>query len=269
MNAVVKLSSPATREFWEIPVLFEDDHLLALDKPAGLLTSPDRYDPNRPNLMKLLHTAIEQQKPWARERNLTYLANAHRLDFETSGIILMAKSKPVLVALACLFGSEKPVKKYAALAWGHPPARSFEVDAKLAPHPVKIGEMRVDPKGGKKSKTGFEVLEQFSDWCWLRCSPLTGRTHQIRIHLKHAGFPIVGDELYGGKLLWLSRLKKDYRLKEGREERPLISRVALHAEELTLQHPLTDETVTIKSELPKDLRVALKYLRQYAAGFAS
>ena len=268
MSAVIKLSSPATREFWEINVLFEDEHLLALDKPAGLLTSPDRYDPNRPNLMKLLHAGVAQQKPWARERNLTYLANAHRLDFETSGVILLAKSKPVLVALANLFGSEKPVKKYVTLAWGRPLDKNFAVDAKLSPHPVKLGEMRVDPKGGKRSETQFEVLEQFSDWCWVRCTPLTGRTHQIRIHLKHAGFPIVGDELYGGKQLWLSRLKKDYRLKPGREERPLLSRVALHAEELTLVHPVTNETVTMKSELPKDLRVALKYLQLYAAGFA-
>jgi RluA family pseudouridine synthase len=265
MSAPIKLSSPATKEFWEIPVLFEDEHLLALDKPTGLLTSPDRYDAQRSNLMKLLHAGIENGKPWACERNLNYLANAHRLDFETSGIILLAKNKPALVALASLFGSEKPLKKYAALAWGIPPAKIFEVDAKLAPHPFKVGQITVNPKTGKKSKTQFEVLEQFRDWCLLRCTPLTGRTHQIRIHLKHAGFPIVGDELYGGKKLWLSRLKKDYRLKEGREERPLISRVALHAEELQLPHPVTNEIVTIKSEWPKDLRVAVKYLRQFSA----
>jgi RluA family pseudouridine synthase len=265
VSAVVKLSSPATKEFWEIPVLFEDGDLLALDKPAGLLTSPDRYDADRPNLMKLLHAGIEQQKPWAKERSLNYLANAHRLDFETSGVILLAKNKPALVALANLFGSEKPLKRYVALAWGAPSAKNFEVDAKLAPHPLRLGQMRVDPKGGKKSRTEFEVLEQYSDWCLLRCTPLTGRTHQIRIHLKHAGFPIVGDELYGGKMLWLSRLKKDFRLKPGREERPLMSRVALHAEELTVPHPVTGGSLTIKSEWPKDIRVAVKYLRQYAA----
>jgi RluA family pseudouridine synthase len=264
MTASIKLSSPATREFWEIPVLFEDEHLLALDKPACLLTSPDRDDPNRPNLMKLLHAGIADKKPWARERNLTYLSNAHRLDFETSGIILLAKNKPALVALADLFGSEQPVKKYVALAWGSPPAEKFEVDAKLAPHPVRIGEVSVNARDGKKSKTEFEVLEKYSDWTLLRCAPLTERTHQIRVHLKHAGFPIVGDELYGGKKLWLSRLKRDYRLKPGHEERPLISRVALHAEELSLAHPVTNEPVTVKSEWPKDIRVAVKYLRLYA-----
>src|SRR5208282_771839 len=204
-----------------------------------------------------------------RERQLNYLSNAHRLDFETSGVILLAKNKAVLVALANLFGSEKPLKKYVALAQGNPPEEKFEVDARLAPHPVKIGLMRVDPKDGKKSKTQFEVLEIFSGWMLLRCLPLIERTHQIRVHLRHAGFPIVGDELYGGKKLWLSRLKRDYRLKPGHEERPLISRVALHAEELTLPHPVTGETVTITAPWPKDLKVALKYLRQFATGYVA
>jgi len=266
--SVIKLSSPATaaqaREFWEIPVLFEDDHLLALDKPAGLLSSPDRYDPQRPNLMKLLHAAIAAGKPWARERGLNYLMNAHRLDFETSGVILLAKNKPALVALANLFGSEKPLKKYVALVQGAPERNEFEVDAKLAPHPVKIGLVRVDAKNGKKSRTRFAVLEKFSGYALLRCEPLTGRTHQIRVHLRHAGSPVVGDQLYGGKKLWLSRLKGDYRLKAGREERPLISRVALHAEELALPHPATGRIVIISAPWPKDLKVAVKYLRQFA-----
>src|ERR1051326_8122741 len=100
MSAVIKLSSPSTQEFWEIPVLYEDEHLLALDKPAGLLTSPDRYDSQRPNLMKLLHAGIAESKPWAREHRLTYLSNAHRLDFDTSGVILLAKNKETLVQLA-------------------------------------------------------------------------------------------------------------------------------------------------------------------------
>ena len=262
--SAIKLSAPATRGYWEIPVLFEDDHLLALDKPAGLLSSPDRYDPQRPNLMKLLHAAIAAGKPWARERHLTYLMNAHRLDFETSGVMLLAKNKPALVALANLFGSEKPLKKYVALVRGTPAEDKFEVDAKLAPHPLKIGLMRVDPKNGKKSRTRFEVLEKFSDYTLLQCEPLTGRTHQIRVHLRYAGFPVVADELYGGKKLWLSRLKRDYRLKPGHEERPLLSRVALHAETLTLPHPVTGRMVTVIAPWPKDLKVAVKYLRQFA-----
>ena len=259
----IKLSSPATREFWEIPVRFEDAHLLALDKPAGLLTSPDRLDPQRPSLMALLHAGIAAGKPWARERQLVYLSTAHRLDLETCGVLLLAKNKPALVALANLFGSGKPLKKYIALAQGNPPEEMFAVDAKLAPHPVKPGLMCVDSRNGKKSITQFEVLERFSGWTLLRCLPLIERAHQIRVHLRHVGFPIVGDELYGGKPLWLSRLKRDFRLKPGREERPLISRVALHAEELTLPHPVTGEKLSITAPWPKDLKVAVKYLRQF------
>lgn len=266
VSAAIKLSSPPTREFWEIPVLFEDEFLLALDKPAGLLTSPDRYDPQRPNLMKLLHAGIAAQKPWARQRSLAYLSNAHRLDFETSGVILLAKSKPVLVALADAFGSEKPRKIYIALASGIPPSEEFVIDAPLAPHPVKLGVMRVDSKNGKKSKTRFAVLEQFPrfGYALLKCEPLTGRTHQIRVHALHAGLKLAGDSLYGGKPLWLSRLKKDYHLKPGREERPLISRVALHAEQLELPHPVTGQPLKIVAPWPNDISVALKYLRKFS-----
>jgi RluA family pseudouridine synthase len=261
----IKLSAPATREFWEIPILYEDEHLLALNKPSGLLTSPDRYDPNRPNLMKLLHAGIADSKPWAKERGLSYLMNAHRLDFETSGIILLAKTKPVLVQVANLFGSEKPIKSYSALVQGCPTTDQFQVDAKLGPHPVKVGFIRVDPKHGKRARTDFEVRERFDGWTFVACRPLTGRTHQIRVHLKHAGLPIVGDLLYGGKPLWLSRLKSDYHLKRDQEERPLMSRVALHAEELTLVHPVTGQTLTIEAPCPKDFTVALKYLRRFAS----
>ena len=271
VSAAIKLSSSATREFWEIPVLFEDEFLLALDKPAGLLISPDRYNPLRPDLMKLLHEGISQQKPWARERRLDYLSITHRLDFEVSGVLLLAKSKKVLIAVADLFGSEKPLKKYLSLVSGEISATQFEADAKLGPHPLKTGLMRVDPQNGKRSKTKFEVLENFPrfGYALLKCESLTDRMHQIRVHAAHAGFRIVGDELYGGKPLWLSRLKKDYRLKPGREERPLISRVALHAEELQLPHPISGEMLTITAPWPKDLKVAVKYLRQFAAGYVA
>jgi RluA family pseudouridine synthase len=262
--AIIKLSSPATHEFWEIPVLFEDEHLLALDKPSSLLTSPDRLDANRPNLMKLLHAGITENKPWARERGLTYLMNAHRLDFETSGVLLLAKNKSALIQLADLFGSERPVKKYLALVRGEPLEEQFEVNASLSPHPIKADLIRVDQQDGKKSKTNFVVLEKFSRHTLLQCEPLTSRMHQIRVHLRHAGFPIVGDQLYGGRPLYLSTLKHNYRLKEGKEERPLIGRVALHAEQLDLVHPVTGEPVSLKAAWPKDLTVAVKYLRLYS-----
>jgi RluA family pseudouridine synthase len=266
VNPTIKLSLPATREFWEIPVLFEDEHLLALDKPVRLLVSPDAENPARPSLMKLLHAGIHDQKPWAAERHLAYLNQTQHLDFDVSGVLLLAKNKPAFIALANLASSGKMRIKYTALVRGEPLENQFDVDAKLAPHPVKPGEMRVDSSGGKQALTRFEVLEDFPrfGYALLQCEPLAERAHQVRVHASHIGLKIVGDEIYGGKPLWLSRLKKDFRLKPGREERPLLARVSLHAGELSLPHPVTNEPLVITSEWPKDLKVAVKYLRQYA-----
>jgi 23S rRNA pseudouridine1911/1915/1917 synthase len=268
VNSAIKISSSATSEFWEIPVLFEDAHLLALDKPAGLLASPDSLSPDRPSLVQLLHDAIAVGKPWAVQRGVTFLGLANRLDPETSGVLLLARSKAVLDELANLFGGEKPQRQFVVLAHGSPAEDRFQVNAKLAPHPVMAGAMRVDAWNGKRAETRFTVLERFTHQALLRCEPLTDRPHQIRVHLCNTGLRVVGDKLYGGKPLWLSRLKKNFRLKPGREERPLISRVALHAEQLTLPHPVTGEPVNITSPWPKDFLVALKYLRQFSAARA-
>ncbi|MDX1952806.1 MAG: RluA family pseudouridine synthase [Verrucomicrobiota bacterium] len=264
MEPLIKLSSPATKEFWKIPILFEDETLLAIDKPACLLVSPDRYDPERPNIMKLLHADIARNAEWSRLRKISYLANVHRLDFETSGVLLLVKAKPALIHLADQFGSEKPHKRYVTLVQGHPPEEMFEVDAKIAMHPIKVGLMRVDPKQGKRSRTKFETVEHFKSYTFLNAFPETGRTHQIRVHAKHAGVPIVGDELYGGAPLLLSNLKKNYSFKRGEEERPLMGRVALHAESLTITHPVTGSEITIDAPMPKDLEVSIKYLRKFA-----
>ena len=264
VSATIKLSSPATREFWEIPILHEDAHLLALDKPSGLLTSPDRNQPDRPSLTNLLHEGIERGTAWARESGRTYLMPAHRLEAEISGVILLAKSKVVLIALANLFGSEKAGRNYVALVQGAPAADQFRVDAKLAPHPMRHWIMRVNPTGGKRSTTAFEVRERFSGCTLLQCQLLTDRPHQIRVHLRHIGLPVVGDQLYGGRPLLLSRIKPVYQLKPNQTERPLVSRPALHAEALTLPHPVTGDLLTITAPWPKDLTVAVKYLRRYA-----
>lgn len=263
-EGVLKLSWPEPKGFWQVPVVFEDEHLLALNKPAGLLSSPDRYDPKRPNLMALLHTGIAKPAQWARARNLTYLANAHRLDFDTTGVFLTAKSKDVLRALADQFGSEKPHKVYYAIVQGHPAEPVFEVDARLAHCERRLGAMRVSAKQGKKSITRFELVETFRSWSLIKCLPLTGRTHQIRVHLQHAGLPIVADQLYGGGPLLLSQLKRGYRVKPGELERPLAGTLALHAASLEIEHPVAGGRFTITAPMPNAMEVALKYLRKFA-----
>ena len=288
MTNSVKLSSPETREFWEIPILFEDEHLLALNKPPLLRLSPDRADPRLPSLIALLHRGIQRGAPWAADRHLQYLMHAHRLDSEIGGVIMLAKSKPVLVALANLFGSAQVTLRYLALVQGNPAQDSGVIEAKLAPaftgSPVSaVGPapslpgnsrvvsavdfgalLRVDPRKGKRSKTEFEVRERFAKHALLECRPFTHRPHQIRAHLRHLGFPIAGDSNYGGGLVLLSQLKPDYRLKPKKTERPLISTPAIYAEELILPHPVTGAALNIAAPCPKDLAVALKYLRRYA-----
>jgi len=264
MKNTIKLSSPATHQFWEIPVLYEDAHVLALDKPSGVSVSPDRAHPEHPSLLPLLHDGIKRGAPWTLGGGRTYLMVAHRLDAETSGVMLLAKSKPVLIALLNLFGADKPDKRHVALVQGEPAEEQFQVEAKLAPHPARIGVMCANARRGKRALTLFEVRERFSGFTLLECKPVTDRRHQIRVHLRQARLPVLGDQLYGGRLLLLSQLKRNYRLKPNKTERPLIAQAAVHAEALTLPHPITGEPLTITAPWPKQLTVAVKYLRRFA-----
>jgi RluA family pseudouridine synthase len=268
-HAIIKLSAPETRDFWPIPVLWEDPRLLALAKPSRLLTSPDRCDPKRANLMTLLQRGIARGASWATERQLGYLANANRLDFETSGVILLAKDKPALIALANRFGEERADKIYVALACGAPSQETFTINAKLAPDPARSGLMRVDSRQGRKASTLLEVAERFSGYTLLNCRPITDRAHQIRAHLRHARLPIVGDTSYGGRPLLLSKLKPDYRFKPNVAERPLIECIGLHLQQVTIDDPLFDAPQTITAPWPKDFMVALRYLRRYAGAGSS
>ncbi|HOW65680.1 MAG TPA: RluA family pseudouridine synthase [Candidatus Paceibacterota bacterium] len=261
----IKISSPETREFWEIPVLFEDEHLMALDKPSRLLTSPEREEPQRPSLMALLHRDIQRGAPWASHRQLTYLANAHRPDFDMSGILLLAKSKTTLMALANLFSAHKVDLKCLALVWGVPGWEQAECDAKLAPHPHRPGVMRADIRAGKKALSTFRVLERFRYHALVECHQTTHRPHQIRVHLKTLGFPLAGDSVYGGKPLLLSRMKPGYRFKADTPEKPLMGRAAVHAAGLRLVHPASSKDLEVISPVPKDFTVALRYLRQYSS----
>ncbi len=262
---MIKLSSPATQEFWEIPVLYEDEYLLVLNKPADLLTGPGTDFADRPSLISLLHKGVSESKSWATSRALSFLMYPQPLDTEASGVLVLAKTKAVLNKLSDLFGSEQPVLSFITLIQGSPTQNQFAVQAKLAADPVRAGLVRVDHKGGKRARSLFEVVERFSGWTLLRCVPLTWREHQIRAHLAYNRLPLAGDEPYRGKPLLLSSLKPDYHLKPKHIERPLIARPCLHAGDLRLNHPVTGQPWVVNAPWPKDLAVAVKYLRRYAS----
>jgi len=213
-----------------------------------------------------MHAAIAAGKPWAKAPGRSWLKNATRPDDEASGVLILAKTKAVLATLQDWFGAERPGRNYLVLVKGCPIEDQFEIDAAIGPHPERPRFMRLDSRQGKRSKTLVSMVERFSSWSLLRCEALTDRPHQIRLHLRHAALPVVGDNLYGGRPLLLSRLKSDYRLRPEREERPLIALPALHSESVTFPHPVTGQSLTITAPWPKDLTVGVKYLRRYAAG---
>lgn len=266
---VLKISSPTTQEYWEVPVLHCDEHLLALDKPPGLPSSPDRMDPERPNLVQLIHAHIARGVPWAKQLGLSYIAAAHRLDSDTSGVILLARSKDALSKLANQFGADLPARTWLALVQGTPEQSEFEVDARLAPHPLRPGVMRVDRTQGKRSLTRFRVIERFVGCTLVECRPVTSRPQQVRAHLWWVKCPVMGDRVYAGKPLWLSEIKPGFRPRRDRPERPLLARPALHAASLEVTHPISGVPLRLESALPRDLAVALKYLRRYAFGAGS
>jgi len=233
------------------PVVFEDDALLVFDKPSGLLVAPDRWDKARVNLMGLVHAKLGRN-----------VANVHRLDADTSGLLLCAKTKPALDHLSGQFQSKTVAKVYHAILVGTPAMDTYTVDFVLKEDEAAPGRMCVVKKHGKAAVTEFRVLERFGPFAFVECRPQTGRTHQIRVHLAASGTPILNDAFYGDDTrLLLSDLKRGYK---GRaDEKPLIARLALHASELTVTHPVTREPLTVRSPLPHEFEVALKYLRRF------
>ena len=235
---------------------------MAVNKPAGLLVAPDRWDKQRENLMGLLHQGISAHRPWATARQLTYLANAHRLDYNTSGVLLLARTKPVLTILAALLREHAVRKTYAVLVHNCPESDTMTIDYPIGPNPRTPGRSVIDQSTGKPAQTAIHVEEKFGRYTLLTAQPATGRLHQIRVHLQGIGCPVVGDPPYGGKALLLSRLKPHYKVKpEG--EKPMIDRPALHAQEIAFTHPQTQAPIVIRAEWPKDFTVAVKYLRKF------
>jgi RluA family pseudouridine synthase len=248
----------------KVQVVYEDADLLAISKPAGLLVAPDRWDKSRENLMGLLDAAIRAGMAWTRESGIRYLANVHRLDFETTGVLLLAKNREALTKVARQFGRREVGKTYVALAWGRPAQPQMTIDLKISPHPRFPGLAAIDKRHGKPATTLLTLVESFRNCSLVRLQLLTGRPHQARVHLHAIGCPLVADRDYGrGDPLLLSQIKPHYRMKD-KGERPLMGRTALHAERLEVTQPTTGLPAVIEAPWPKDFVVAVKYLRMFA-----
>ncbi len=223
-----------------VEVLYEDGDILAVNKPAGLVVHP------APGHWRgtLVHALLHHWKGVPQGLDPTRLGIVHRLDRDTSGVLLVGKTPEAVEALGAQFRSREVEKEYLALVWGSPrPARGV-VDRPVARHPVQRKRMAVRPTG-RRAVTRFETVRDFADFALLRVLPETGRTHQIRVHLAAIGHPVVGDPTYGRRRTpeWLG-----------------MRRQALHALALRFRHPRSGERMRIRAPVPPDLAAALASL---------
>jgi 23S rRNA pseudouridine1911/1915/1917 synthase len=229
----------------------ENEDWVALNKPSGLLSIPDR-EGKEVSLKSLLQEKYEK------------IFTVHRLDRDTSGLIVFAKNEPTHKHLSLQFEGRLTKKIYAGLVIGSPSEKKGSINLPLAENTVQRGVMIVNRRG-KESLTDYEVLEDFGIYSWMQFQIHTGRTHQIRVHMKETGHPIVCDDIYGdGKPLLLSSLKKKkFKLsKDVEEERPLMSRLALHAWQLSF-NTIQGEKKELIADLPKDMRATLQQLAKW------
>jgi 23S rRNA pseudouridine955/2504/2580 synthase len=225
----------------DLPLLFEDEALLAIDKPAGIAVHGGS------GVSFGVIEALRRQRPLAK-----FLELAHRLDRETSGILLVGKKRSALVKLHDMFrdGGRSADKRYLVLVSGRWMDKSRNVRLPLHKYLLENGERRVRvAEEGKPSHTIFRLVERWERFSLLEAQLKTGRTHQIRVHLAHLGFPIAGDEKYGDFSLNKSLAK------EG------LKRMFLHAWKMSFPHPLNDERMALEAPLPEALEGFLTHLR--------
>lgn len=236
--------------------LYRDEHLLVLDKPAGLPIHPTaRY--HKYTLVTLL------QQKYGKD----FRADpAHRLDRETSGIIVCGRSAEVARTLHRAFMEGAVEKEYLAITEGAPSEDTFEVDAPIAEGTdlIRIA-VRIDHQEGKRSRTRFRVLQRFerdkAHFALVRAFPETGRQHQIRIHLSVAGYPLVGDKMYGPDPGIFDRFSR-HQLEPEAWEKLRLPRHALHAAKISFAHPDTGQPLTFEAPLPEDLQAFLSVGRE-------
>jgi 23S rRNA pseudouridine1911/1915/1917 synthase len=237
----------------QIDILYEDDDLLVVNKPAGMLVIPDRFDSEIPSLNKTLEAKTGQ-----------HIYVVHRLDRDTSGVICFAKNEEAHKYMSKLFQEHTVGKYYYGIVNGRVIPEEGRIEKPIAEHPTVKGKMAIVKKG-KPSITDYKVVEQWPLYSLVYFQIHTGRTHQIRVHIQSIGHSIVADELYGdGKPFFLSGIKKKFRLSDHDEaERPLLSRLALHSAKLEFVTPSGKE-LSIEAPLPKDMAATVKQLNKWA-----
>ena len=227
-------------------IIFEDSHIIAVNKPPGMVAHPSSGHTSG----SLVNALLSHCKDLSSINGKLRPGIVHRLDRDTSGVIVSAKNDAAHRALAEQFSSRTAKKEYLALCHGNPPRNEFFCDGRIGRHPIRRTEMSVlrEDDEGREAHTDFVVLERFKqNMFYVRALPKTGRTHQIRVHLAKSGYPILADPLYG---------------KEATLPELGLLRHALHAQRLTILHPITSEKLLLEAPIPDDMGKALIRLRQ-------
>ncbi|MGE0434945.1 MAG: RluA family pseudouridine synthase [Planctomycetota bacterium] len=248
----------------DLPVLYEDEHLIAINKPPGVATHPSPGQPDGTVINALgdhLRDAggDDPQRPGV----------VHRLDMDTSGVLVLARSRVAYESLVAQFSSREVTKRYIAVVYGRVDERIAQIDAPIGSHHhPRRRAMQVVRDDGQEAITDVQVVEHFGDaFTRLECRPLTGRTHQIRVHLRHVGHPVVADPTYGGghRLPRFSDYGLPVELREGlapdADPDVVMHRQALHAASIRLRHPLSNLPIFIAAPLPDDMTLLLDVIR--------
>jgi 23S rRNA pseudouridine1911/1915/1917 synthase len=219
-----------------LEILYEDDFLAVLNKPAGVIVHPGAGQRDGTLVSGLLHHFGKLSDAGGVDRP----GIVHRLDKETSGCLIVAKTDAAHRSLAAQFAGQRVSKTYLALVSGTPRWRSGVVDAPIGRHPVNRKKMAVSPSGrGRAAVTEYHLLDSTGEVSLLECRPRTGRTHQIRVHLKHLGCPVLGDSVYG--------------------RRGNFSRHMLHAWKLQFQHPIDGRSLAFEAAPPPEFRISSRW----------
>lgn len=245
----------------QVVVLLDDPAFAVVLKPAGTPTVPERFAKDRRTVVDQVHAIWKRADP-----NALPPVVCHRLDRDTSGCLVLAKDRATARTLMEAFEERRVSKTYLAIVLGAPQPPSGEVEFMVGPDKVRPGAMAIVEKRGKPCQDAYETVETFRGLSLVRVRPHTGRTHEVRLALKHLGTPCAVDLLYGGREpIRLSSFKRGYRTGRGRAELPLIDRLTLHAESIEFPHPTRGETVRVEAPPPRDFETTLRQLRRHAA----
>ncbi len=257
-------TSTITPEPIPLDIIYEDEYFLAVNKQSDLIVHPARGNPGGTLVNALVHYSDTLSSINGDFRP----GIVHRLDRYTTGVMVVAKTDTAHWRLAHQFEHRYAHKEYLAVVHGTLDLDADVIDIPLGRHPHIREKYAARPESGKSAITQYHLEKQYRGYALLRCFPKTGRTHQIRVHLSLIKHPIVADTIYGGKTMSLTQLANNAQLPQSPDadldpELPVITRQALHAHRLHLQHPISKKPVTLEAPIPQDLKLLLDLLKKY------